>query len=151
MTQPPATFGFWHKLGLATGTRDDARPVDFATLERRTSPNDALICAPGLCPRAQADEQISPVALSPDVLRERLRAVALAEPRTQELSVGPELSRLRFVQRSALLRYPDVIDVLIVPREGGSALALYSRSLVGRKDFGVNRARLGRWASGVLD
>ena len=35
MTQPPATFGFWHKLGLATGTRDDARPVDFATLEHR--------------------------------------------------------------------------------------------------------------------
>ena len=146
---PISEFGFWHRLGLATGTRDDARPVDFATLERRSSPNDSLICTAEMCPKARADTDSGVFDLEPDVLREALRGVALAEPRTQELYVGPDALRLRFVQRSALMGYPDIIDALIAPREEGSTLALYSRSLVGRKDFGVNRARLERWLAAL--
>jgi uncharacterized protein (DUF1499 family) len=150
MTAPGAEFGFWHRLGLATGTRDDSRPVDFTTLERRSSPNDSLICAADICPRATVDVDSPTFAASPDALRGKLRAVALAEPRTLELYMGAAPFRLRFVQRSALLRYPDIIDALIVPREGGATLALYSRSLVGRRDFGVNRARLERWVAALL-
>lgn len=44
------------------------------------------------------------------------------------------------------MRYPDTVDLEVIPvGENQSTLALYSRSLVGRKDFGVNRARLRRW------
>jgi uncharacterized protein (DUF1499 family) len=32
---------------------------------------------------------------------------------------------------------------------GRSTLAIYSRSLVGRKDFGVNRARIQRWLAAL--
>ena len=142
-------FGFWQSIGLKIGTREDAGPVDFATLERRTSPNDSLICAAELCPRARADAVVPVFSLSPADLHERLRAVVLAEPRTLELAGAGE-SHLRFVQRSFLLRYPDIIDVLVAPRgENASALALYSRSLVGRRDFGVNRARLERWLAAL--
>ena len=37
------------------------------------------------------------------------------------------------------------------PSEGGSTLLVYSRSLVGRKDFGVNRARLRRWLARITE
>jgi uncharacterized protein (DUF1499 family) len=48
------------------------------------------------------------------------------------------------------MRYPDTIDVEILPAdEGRSTLAVYSRSLVGRKDFGVNHARLRRWLAAL--
>lgn len=143
-----AEFGFWQSIGLATGTRDDSRPVDFATLERRTSPNDALICPGDMCPRATADAASPAFPVAASVLREKLRAIVLAEPGASELDVGAGTDRLRFVQRSRLLRYPDIIDALVAPRgDNASTLALYSRSLVGRRDFGVNRARLERWVA----
>ena len=48
------------------------------------------------------------------------------------------------------MRFPDTIDVEVMPAgENQSTLALYSRSLVGRKDFGVNRARLQRWRAAL--
>ena len=55
----------------------------------------------------------------------------------------------RFVQYTRLMRYPDTIDVEVIPAGENSTLALYSRSLVGRKDFGVNRARLKRWLAAL--
>ncbi len=146
MTGSGSDFGVWQAIGLATGTRDDLRPVDFATLERRETPNDALVCPRNFCPRATADFEPPVFSLSAANLRERLRAVARAEARTLELSGGADAARLRFVQRSNLMRYPDVVDVAIVPLgESASTLALWSRGAVGRRDFGVNRARLERW------
>ncbi len=150
MAGQASEFGFWQSVGLATGTRDDARPVDFSVLTRRSSPNDALVCPRDVCPGARADSEPPVFALPVQRLREKLRAAALTEPRTVELSADPQSNRLRFAQRSALLRYPDIIDVLIVPRGGANAtLALYSRSLVGRKDFDVNRARIERWLAAI--
>ncbi len=140
-----AGFGFWHWLGLATGTRDDSGPVDFAGLTRRTSPNDCLIAPADFECRADSDAGPSIFRLPAQALAEKLRAIALAEPRTQQISCAIA-DRLRFVQRSRLLNYPDGIDVQILSRgEDASTLALYSRSLVGRSDLGVNRQRLDRW------
>ena len=50
-----APFGFWQAVGSATGARDDLDPIDFNALERRSSPNDALVCPVGVCPKARAD------------------------------------------------------------------------------------------------
>jgi uncharacterized protein (DUF1499 family) len=145
MTGRGSEFGFWQAAGLATGTPDDLRPIDFATLERRSSPNDALICPKDICPKARPDAEPPDFKMSLDRLREKLRAVALAEPRTVELFTS-DPDRLRFVQRSFLMRYPDVVDALLSARgDDASTLALYSRSAVGRSDLGVNRARLERW------
>lgn len=143
-------FGFWQALGLKTGTRDDSNPVDFSTLERRGSWNDSLICAAELCPRATPDLVAPAFDLPPVTLREKLRSIALTEPRIVELSMGADVARLRFVQRSFLMHYPDVIDVLVAPAGSErSMLAPYSRSLAGQRDFGVNRARLERWLAAI--
>jgi uncharacterized protein (DUF1499 family) len=48
------------------------------------------------------------------------------------------------------MRYPDTIDVAVFPMgEGQSSVAIYSRSLVGHGDFGVNRARVERWLTAL--
>ena len=48
------------------------------------------------------------------------------------------------------MRFPDTVDVEVFPAgENQSTLAIYSRSLIGRKDFGVNRARITRWLAAL--
>ena len=146
MSGAAAEFGFWQALGRKTGVRDDVGPVDWARLERRTSPNDSFFGEESVAPLARADGAAPLFDETPLALMQKLRAVALAEPRTQELYEGGAAgTHLRFVQRSWLLGYPDIIDAMAYPRGEGSSLALYSRSLVGRSDLGVNRARIERW------
>jgi uncharacterized protein (DUF1499 family) len=45
------------------------------------------------------------------------------------------------------MNFPDTIQFKIIPREGGSALVLYSASRYGSSDFGVNRKRVEAWLS----
>jgi len=152
-TRPAALeFGFWGAIAHVLHDRTDLGPVDFAALRRRPSGNDALICPPGFCGSATSDAQAPVFRLSPDALDARLAAMARADANVEELPDSAPMRR-RFVQRSRLLGYPDVIDARVLPAADGATLALYSRSLVGRKDFGVNRARLARWlaALGAVD
>jgi hypothetical protein len=139
-------FGFWQAMGRATGTRDDLGPIDFATLKRRDSPNDALLCSASLCPLARADGPSPVFDMPAEKLRATIRAIARAEPRTAEISITGDT--LRFVQRSLVMRFPDVIDVATIQMDDGrSTLAIYSRSAVGRSDLGVNRSRVERWVA----
>ena len=51
-----------------------------------------------------------------------------------------------FVVRSALFGFPDYVSVKFLDVKGGkSTLAIYSRSVYGRSDLGVNRARTLAW------
>lgn len=140
-------LGFWGAVARALHGRQDLGPADFATLRRRPSGNDALIRPPDFCPAA-ADADAPVFALAPSELDARLRAMALADTDVTELADSRPLHR-RFAQHTRLMRYPDVVDAVVLPAEGGATLALWSRSLVGRKDFGVNRARLKRWISAL--
>lgn len=118
----------------------------FDKLERRPTGNDALACPAGRCSTVSDFE--SPVfELPPQELLARVRKFALSEPRTIELKTVPnEDVRADFQQASATLRFPDIVSVEVFalgPQR--STLAIWSRSVVGRKDFGVNRARVERW------
>jgi uncharacterized protein (DUF1499 family) len=138
-------FGVWQTIGAATGTRRDLGPIDFATLTRRASRNEALACPPEACPEARADVTPPVFTIAATRLREKLLAGIDGEPRLTRLADVSDL-HLRFVQRSLWLRFPDVVDVLILPRSSGAAtLALYSRSAMGGPDIGVNRDRIERW------
>ena len=109
----------------------------------------ALVCPAGHCPNARPDQEPKVYPLAPADLLARVKRVALAEPDTNELAPDRERGA-RFVQVTRLMRYPDTVDLEVIPvGENQSTLALYSRSLVGRKDFGVNRARLQRWLAAV--
>jgi len=48
------------------------------------------------------------------------------------------------------MRYPDTIDIEVLSAgTNQSTVAIYSRSLVGSLDFGVNRKRVERWLAAL--
>jgi hypothetical protein len=140
-------YGAYYGLAKLLGGPLDVGPVDFASLRRHSSGNDALICPPGLCGEAEPDGDAKVYDVAMDQLLERLKTIALAEPNTELLDCGVGCERVaRLVQCTRIMRFPDTIDVAVYAAgKNKSTLAVYSRSLVGRRDFGVNRARIARW------
>lgn len=123
----------------------DLGPVDFQTLERRTSPNDALACPPDFC-RAKSDLSPPNFAMNARDLRKTMDKVLELEPRLTLVHRDDETLTDRYVQRTALLQFPDTIVVHYIDRpQGHSTLAIYSRSKIGYSDLGANRARIERW------
>jgi uncharacterized protein (DUF1499 family) len=148
-------YGLWR--GWETGLErtwqglfgsPDLGSVDFATLVRRNNPNDALICPRDVCGQARPDAE-PPVFPVPGVrLRSLVSEAALAEPGTSLLDRGPQQDR--YLVRTRLMRFPDTVVVQVFDRgREASTLALYSRSQIGRSDFGVNRRRIERWVARI--
>lgn len=121
----------------------DPGPVQFDALVRRRSGNDALAAPFSFAgPQGEVEVPVYPVgALRLGAIVDQ---VALAEPGAVRLP-SPE-GRLRYRVRTRFLRFPDLVDVALLPREQRtSTLMLYSRSLTGRGDFGANRRRVEAW------
>lgn len=75
-------------------------------------------------------------------------AVVMKAPRTKLAAGSPSGMWATYVQRSRLMRFPDYISVAAVGRpEGGATVAVFSQSVYGKGDFGVNKARVDRWLS----
>ena len=130
------------------------RPIDFARLERPATPNTALAAPAGFRP---PPDLITPAyALAAPALFALVRQVAASEPRTYPAaSFAPPLQEDATLQedwvvRSAWWNFPDLVTAQVTPDGAGHAgLILYSRSVYGRSDFGVNRARLRVWLARV--
>jgi uncharacterized protein (DUF1499 family) len=127
----------------------DLGEVDFSTLQRRGSPNDALACLPAFC-AARADVAAPIVPLPPEEVLRLVQEVLAEEPRLALVAADAGKGTLRYVQRSRLMRFPDTINVKVVATDGGSAVLIYSRSQLGRGDMGVNLARVERWVDLIL-
>lgn len=138
-------YGRENVWALAFGKADLGR-AGFETLVRRTAPNDALVCPPGFCPNAVADAAPPVFDLPVAELRRRLRERLASEPLLVRSADYPDAFEERYVARTRILRFPDTVDVRYIElTRTQSTLALYSRSQIGRYDWGVNRARLDRW------
>ena len=128
----------------------DLGPVDFATLRRRSSPNDALACPPGVCLKARADLEPPVYAVPGERLRLIVAQVAQQEPDTELVFAERWNDQDRYVARTALMRFPDTVNVEIIGQgEGRSTLAVYSRSQIGYSDMGANRERIARWLARI--
>jgi uncharacterized protein (DUF1499 family) len=140
-------YGAWYGLAKLSGAPLDIGPVDWTTLTRRPSRNDALACSADRCPNAKADWTAKTYAMAPGELLARLGKLVLAEAHVRAMPNEPGRPHLaRFIQYTPLMRFPDTVDIEAFPAaDGGSTLAIYSRSLLGRSDFGVNHARVERW------
>lgn len=78
-------------------------------------------------------------------LAETAGRILAATPRTEILARSPDGLQIEAAEHSRLFRFVDRISLRAVPLAGDrSALALFSRSLVGYWDLGVNRARVTR-------
>jgi uncharacterized protein (DUF1499 family) len=144
-------YGVYYGLAKLTGARLDIDPAAWATLTRHATPNDALVCPAAHCPNAKADEEPKVYPVPPGELLARVKRIALADPDTKELPCEPHCDRTaRFVQYTRLMRFPDTIDIEVLPAAADqSTLAIYSRSLIGRSDLGVNHARIARWLAAL--
>jgi uncharacterized protein (DUF1499 family) len=120
-------------------------PADTVGTDR---PNDAL-AAPAGTTRVEVDIVLPFVTPPSAELLAALDAVARAEPRVEVLAGDVGTGQITYVQRSAVIGFPDYISVSTVETSAGSSLILWSRSRYGHYDFGVNRARLERWLGAV--
>jgi uncharacterized protein (DUF1499 family) len=72
--------------------------------------------------------------------------VIASEVRTTRVHADEAALTERYVQRSALLEFPDTIVLRYLEQpDNRSTVAMYSRSQLGRSDLGVNKARIERW------
>ena len=123
----------------------DFESVDFEDLKLTDRPNQFLMCPPHIC----SGHAASPVFdVSADELRERWREVISAQPRVELLAEDGQ--QFDYVQRSAWLRFPDIITVRFISLlPSQSTLAISSRSVYGKSDFGVNRKRIEAWLAAM--
>ena len=140
---------------LAALFRDDAaglpppEPLDFGTLVLPPSPNTCLAAPSGAHPGAHIT--VPPLPVEAATAWPVLRAVGERVPRTPLLAEWPERRRAQWVQRSALVRFPDIVVAELRPGPAAASthLFLYSRSLFGWSDFGVNRRRVQAWLAAL--
>jgi hypothetical protein len=135
-------------LALA-GCGAEPRVEDLRKLARPDKPNNYLICAPGLC-AAAADEPGPLVDATPEKVLVAALSVAAREANVSPGDADAEVAQLVFVQRSAVFRFPDIVMIQAIPApDGRTAIALYSHSVYGHYDFGVNKARARRWMAAI--
>ena len=122
-------------------------PVDFRSLALPRSPNACLAAPAGAHPEAHLSTP--PLPVSAATAWPALRGFGRRFPRTYPLAEWPGRRQAQWVERSALLNFPDVIAAELADGPDGAAgLFLFSRSLFGRSDFGVNRRRVQAWITG---
>ncbi len=136
----------WEKAWKAIFGPPDLGSVDFDGLRKRSRPNQALISPPDLCDEASVDVTSPVYNLSAENLHTEILNTALAESNIERIDDGSDPLRLRFVQRSPRMRFPDTINVAVIPLESNnSTFAYYARAQIGYRDFDVNLRRGKRW------
>ena len=122
--------------------KPDREQYDFGTARRSAVPNDALVCSPELC--ENPDLIIEPRAGDPaDILTELGHKLKALDPNARRLDTDKDKLKARYVTYTRWMRFPDVIHLEAVPlADGMTGIMAYSRSQLGKNDFGTNRSRL---------
>lgn len=115
-------------------------PMDMRAIARPATPNTALAAPAAFLPKP--DIVTHGYAMTPDALFAAIERVALAQERTYEQVRFPERRQAHFVVRSRLMNFPDLVTVAVLD---GGGLVIWSRSVYGEGDLGVNHARVEAW------
>ena len=119
-------------------------PIEFSHLVRPATPNTALAAPAGFQPTP--DIVTRRYDVPPARLYALVRRVALAQPRTWLQVAYDDRMQAHFVARSQVFNFPDLIAAQVNP---DGTLVLWSRSVYGRSDLGVNRRRLKTWLAAL--
>ena len=123
-------------------------PIDINGIERPASPNTALAAPPDFTPKPDIATLRYPVPAPR--LYAGVLAAAGSQPRTFLALDDRARLQAQFVARSAWFNFPDLIVAQVTPAgSDASTLVLYSRSVYGYGDFGVNRARVTTWLAAL--
>lgn len=129
--------------------------IDFETLTVRTSPNEYLVAPLDSCPKfidsdinGERRREEAPVyPINADELKRSFEAM-LNKRYTVQAFAKPTISdrekrQYVYVERTPLLRFPDIINVQFIPLDANtSTLILHSASIYGYSDLGKNRQRV---------
>lgn len=123
-------------------------PMDVNGIVRPATPNTALAAPPDFMP--VPDVFVPAYHVSPRRLYAAIHAVAAAQPRIFLAADYPEQLQTDWVARSLVFNFPDLVMVQVLPAgPGSSTLVMYSRSVYGRSDLGVNLARVRIWLAAL--
>lgn len=95
--------------------------------------------------RSGARANVAFFGTPPAAALEALDAVALATPRTRRLAGSPQEGRITWITRSAVFGFPDYTTAEVRVAGEMVTVDLHARQRFGRKDAGVNEARLRDW------
>lgn len=112
--------------------------VDPVTAQKPSKPNSFFL-------RENAKMKSDIYKMTSSELGAAFDKIAMAAPRTERLAGSNAEGWTTYVSRTKLMRYPDYISVRFLDVEGGSKLAVFSRSRYGYGDRGVNKARVLGW------
>jgi len=123
--------------------------VDPLTAPKPDTPNSYRV-APSSA-EVPVDSEAPTYSVSASELASRFDGVALAAPRTEAIAGSAADGHVTYVQRSALWGFPDYVSVRFIDNgpEGGSTLAVFSRSRFGKSDLGVNKKRVTAWLASL--
>jgi uncharacterized protein (DUF1499 family) len=144
--------------GFAAADRLPApSPIDVARIVRPSSPNTALAAPDGFAPPPDPARSTPPIdiitphyQIPAEGLFALIRDVAGNQPRTWQAALYPGQLQAHYIVRSAIFNFPDLV-VVQVDRDGpdSSLLIMYSSSVYGRSDFGMNRRRVETWLAAL--
>jgi uncharacterized protein (DUF1499 family) len=122
--------------------------MDTATIVRPATPNTALAAPAGFTPAPDVVTQ--PFGVSAERLFASVQDVAATQARTYPAARYPEQLQAHYVARSAIFNFPDLIMVQVLQSGADSSgLIIYSRSVYGHSDMGVNRGRVDAWLAAL--
>ena len=120
--------------------------MNFQTLVLTSWKRNQYLVTPDDYCSARAHMDSPTFDLSVEELRERWMTMIASQPRVETRKADDAAMQYEFIQRTKLMRFPDIITVRFIPLEQRrSTLAVYSRSRYGRRDFGVNKDRVLAW------
>ncbi|WOI52554.1 DUF1499 domain-containing protein [Parvularcula sp. LCG005] len=116
--------------------------IDFASLERPKAPNHYLVAPEGLCQSTTPDEDAPEFRDDPDAMFMNIVQMVRSKDNVQDIEVDESARRLSFVSVTSFFKFKDDVDIAVLPGAAGSTVAIYSRSRVGKGDFGKNKKRV---------
>ena len=141
-----AALGLRIYLGREAESRVAADEViDFGARNAAGRANVFAMCPVDFC--APSGDLTSPVfRIGWERLHDYWRELIAAQRRVEQVGWDEKRRRATYIQRSAMLRFPDIVTVEFVPLGADRAsLAIDSRSRYGKGDMGVNRRRVVEW------
>lgn len=135
--------GFPGAQGLATPVL-----MNVTKIVRPSTPNTALAAPAGFKP---APDIVTPAYnIAADKLLALIQDVAASQPRVYPAANYANQLQVHYVARSPVFNFPDLVMVQVVRTGSGSSnLVIYSRSVYGQSDLGVNRKRLDTWLAAL--
>ena len=128
----------------------DLGPVEFATLQKISRPNQVLLCPANVCKAATPDMMPPVYAVSVDKLRDAFHQIISQEAHAEQVAVDAAEQTERYIIRTNLMRFPDIVRVKFIALDNDtSTLAIYSQAQIGYSDRGVNKARVQRWLNAL--